>query len=842
MSIGLADAGGKGANLLRLRSAGFPVPDFVIVPTDEYRAFVAEYGLAATIEGALRSDPGRASEAIRAAFRQPVPSAQRDRLLALVRPLLDGRVAVRSSATAEDLPGASFAGQQDTFLDVVGEEAVLGAVVECWSSLWTERTISYRDRNRIDHDAVALAVVVQEMVPAEASGVLFTADPLTGRRDVTVVDAVAGLGERLVSGAVVPDHFEIDASGSVVRRAPAGATPVLGDLVLRELAALGRRIESAMGGPQDVEFTVVADRLQVVQSRPVTTLYPLPVPSPRDAVWASVGAFQGMLEPITPLGRDVLQAAIGGAPPVFAAPALDHRDNHYLAAAGERLWVRIDPVLRTRIAGRLPGPIKGVDPNAAAVVAQLVESGEYRPRRANTLGLVRYLLPFVVRLLPGVLRGLRRPAAARRHVNERGRWLIDGLERRARDADGRGTPELRLAARVRAVHWFAEHAFTTMLPAFGPIMGPGIGMILVLRHLAARTGLPDADALALTGLRSLPGNVTTEMDLALWDVAKRIRANAEAREALGDPEASAARFAAGELPAVAQQGLRDFLDRYGMRGVAEIDLGVPRWRERPEEVIRTLAAYLTLEPGQAPDVLHEQGEREARAALRRLERASSPPAGRLIRFLGSRVRGLFGARETPKFVLVQCLGFLREALLRTGEDLVERGRLERAEDVFLLHLEELRDAFTLQGLAERVDERRSLRALEERRSRVPVIMVGDGRTFYDAGVPGDGDLAGLGVSPGIVEGRARVVEHPGSSALEPGEILVCRGTDPAWTPLFLTAAGLVTEVGGLMTHGSVVAREYGLPAVVGVANATEALAPGQRIRIDGTTGAITFLD
>lgn len=332
------------------------------------------------------------------------------------------------------------------------------------------------------------------------------------------------------------------------------------------------------------------------------------------------------------------------------------------------------------------------------------------------------------------------------------------------------------------------------------------------------------------------------MDLALWDVARRIRADAAAREAFVDPQAAAARFEAGGLPAVAQDGLRDFLARYGMRGVAEIDLGVPRWRERPEEVIRTLVAYLALEPGQAPDVLHEHGRRDAENALRRLERASSPPAGRLIRFLGSRIRGLFGARETPKFVLVQCLGLLREGLLRTGEDLVEAGTFERADDVFFLQLEELRDAFLRPDLREVVAQRRGQRAVEERRPRVPVVMVGDGRTFYDAGAPGEGDLSGLGVSPGIVEGRARVVEHPGTSVLQPGEILLCRGTDPAWTPLFLTAVGLVTEVGGLMTHGSVVAREYGLPAVVGVPNATEVLAPGPRIRLDGTTGAITFLD
>ena len=278
-----------------------------------------------------------------------------------------------------------------------------------------------------------------------------------------------------------------------------------------------------------------------------------------------------------------------------------------------------------------------------------------------------------------------------------------------------------------------------------------------------------------------------------------------------------------------------------MRGVAEIDLGTPRWREGPEGLFRTLASYLTIDPDRAPDVTYAAGRREAEEAIERIAAASTPAKARQVRFIGSRIRAMFGARETPKFTLVRALGMIRLALQASGRDLVAAGVLDDPDDVFFLRVEELHGAFGRRDLRPLVAERRAIRAREQRRTRIPIVLVGDGRTFFDAGIATDADLAGLGVSPGVVEGRARVVDDPRSSELQPGEIMVCRGTDPAWTPLFLTASGLVTEVGGLMTHGSVVAREYGLPAVVGVGGATEILRDGRRIRLDGTSGTITFL-
>lgn len=862
MSAALGDVGGKAANLIKLAGGGFPVPAFVVLGTEEYQAFVAEHDLGPVIADALaRPDPARASEIIRDAFRRPMSDDQRHRITEALRPVSDRPVAVRSSATAEDLPEASFAGQQDTFLDVRGLDAILPAVVECWSSLWTERAITYRAHNDMDGgvhkdvhgdvhgDAVALAVVVQEMVDADASGVLFTADPLTGHRGRTSIDAVLGLGEKLVSGQVTPDHFLIDtATGDVLDRSVQQAEPTLTDAQLRALTALGRRVADFYGSPQDIEWTRVGDALSLVQSRPITSLYPLPAGARQDDLWFSFGAFQGMLQPITPLGLDTIQCLAAGAATLFGVQ-LDYRSNRYLQPAGQRLWIRLDDVLRHPLGHRaLPRILRGVDPNAASLVRRLAEDPAYAARPARTLrtaapALVGALGPLLPRLAGTVWTPERLRLKLDRDVDR----LLEALHERLDAAGAIARPELRLAARLRAFDWIAAEAFRTLLPDFFPIMGPSILMTQRLRELASQTGLPDADALALRVLRSLPGNVTTEMDLALWAVARSLREDPASTQALTarSPEELAAGYLAGTLPPVVQLEVRRFMDRYGMRGVAEIDLGAPRWREQPEAVFRTLASYLDLDAERAPDALYEAGRRDAEEATQALVRAFGRRRAKAaqVGFLSSHIRALFGARETPKFTLIRAFGLLREALLASGADLVDAGVLDAPGDVFFLRLDELRGAFTLPGLGDLVTERRAAQAQQGRRTRVPVLLVGDGRTFYDGGVSAAGaDLAGMGVSPGVAEGAVRVVDDPRTSELRTGEILVCRGTDPAWTPLFLTAAGLVTEVGGLMTHGSVVAREYGLPAVVGVSDATHLLRTGRRIRIDGGSGAITFLD
>ncbi|HQA31029.1 MAG TPA: PEP/pyruvate-binding domain-containing protein [Propioniciclava tarda] len=841
--MSIESLGGKGANLITLRDAGFPVPPFVILGTDEYRAFVAQHHLDAVIAEAVRTcEPREASELIRAAFRRPIDADQRRRIAATVADLADRPVAVRSSATAEDLPEASFAGQQDTFLDVRGLDAICDATVECWSSLWTERAITYRARNDVPAGSVALAVVVQELVDADASGVLFTADPLTGRRDRTVVDAVFGLGEKLVSGQVTPDHFEVDADGSTIERTVQGDHSTLSDAQLASLVALGRRVADHYGSPQDIEWTRVGGTINLVQSRAITSLYPLPA-GPDEALWFSFGAFQGMLEPITPLGQDALRLMLTGAASLFGA-TLDYRTIPFLVPAGERLWIRVDRMLRNGIGHRvLPAIAHGLDPNAAAIVKRFADDPAYAPIKGTSPRAAATLARTLAPVLPRLRHTLFAPTNARLRLERDVDAYLADLRVRLDAAANVTLPHLRLAARLRTLESAAPGAFRVLLPDFFPIMGPSVGMMQRLRTLASEAGLPDADAAAFTVLRSLPGNVTAEMDLELWATSRAIAADPAARAAVSTYDAAdlAADYLAGTLAPAAQQAVASFLDRYGMRGVAEIDLGTPRWREGPEGLFRTLASYLTIDPDRAPDVTYAAGRREAEEAIERIAAASTPAKARQVRFIGSRIRAMFGARETPKFTLVRVLGMIRLALQASGRDLVAAGVLDDPDDVFLLRVEELHGAFGRRDLRPLVAERRAIRAREQRRTRIPIVLVGDGRTFYDAGIATDADLAGLGVSPGVVEGRARVVDDPRTSELQPGEIMVCRGTDPAWTPLFLTASGLVTEVGGLMTHGSVVAREYGLPAVVGVGGATEILRDGRRIRLDGTSGTITFL-
>lgn len=910
--------GGKAINLVRLRDAGFPVPPFVVIDTSEYHQFVTDHQLAPVIDAALRRSPAQASATIRDAFRHPIRGEQKKRILALVEDLVaSGPVAVRSSATAEDLPDASFAGQQDSFLDVDGTYAVLDAVVECWSSLWTERAIVYRaaipggeTRPRADarawgpstssghggassghggtssrnkgtnsrhggtnsrhgrassrnkgtnsqnegttsgHDSgaepveaqddeLAIAVVVQKMVPAEVAGVMFTADPVTGHRHITVIDAVPGLGEQLVSGAVVPDHFELDETGTVVRRSTRDDTPVLDAAQLCELMDLGRRIQDHFGRPQDVEFACAGGVLQVVQTRPITTLHPLPEPAPRQGVWFSFGAFQGMLQPITPLGQDLIRAAFGGAAQLFGREAIGI--PAFIAPAGQRLWIRIDGILRTPVGRRAGVLLRNIDRNVGDVVQQLAAESARRPSFRRIRGMVRTIAPFAAKVVPGALAGLFRPRRTREKVQATGDLLVDEVVSRLADASRLTTPRTRLAARLDAMDWMGANAMPRLLPRMAPIMMLGVGMTVGLRRLAARTGLPDADQLALSVLRSLPGNVTVEMDLALWEVARTIRQDPESWRVLAhdQPDHLARRYLEGGLPDVAQSRIARFLEHYGTRAVAEIDVGVARWSEEPEPVLRTIISYLGLGDEDTPTAIHERGRHEAREAVETMARHSGPRAP-LVRFAASRLRGFFGGRETAKFTLVRCIAAVRSALLASGADLMRADKLARADDVFFLQRTELAEAFALDHLVPLVARRRDTHRREQRRSRIPVVLAGDGRAFH-GGSTSAGNMVGMGVSPGVVEGRARVVDDPGTSELQPGEILVCRGTDPAWTPLFLTAAGLVTEVGGLMTHGSVVAREYGMPAVVGVPDATALLRDGQLIRIDGSSGAITFV-
>ncbi|MFI6453138.1 PEP/pyruvate-binding domain-containing protein [Streptosporangium amethystogenes] len=894
--------GGKAANLGVLTTAGLPVPPGLCVTTEAYRR-VTERTALKDLLTALATTPAEdvvtlnalAAKARETVLAAPVP----DDIADAARSGANGPVAVRSSATAEDLPHASFAGQQDTYLNVIGADAVLDAVRRCWASLWTDRAVAYRAANGIDHGAVRLAVVIQEMVQSEVAGVMFTANPVTGRRREAVIDASPGLGEAVVSGAVNPDHFVLDTAtgriterrlgdkqvavrslaGGGVEHVETPADPVeracVTDAQLGALAELGDRVERHYGTPQDIEWAVdAAGVLWLTQARPITTLYPIPhhaepsaspaggapaveVPSggpgPGDTrIYFCFSLAQGLHRPITPMGISAFRLLSSSVFEMLGMPVADRPAGAPpVAEAGGRLFFDVTGLIRSRV-GRVvfPKVLDVMEARSARVLRGLFDD----PRFGVTQPSLRPPLRRAVRIAARFhiprrfVRALRDPASAHRDVKLL-RERLRGWLPAPRDA----TP----AERLDHVERMLGGQIFPLLPTIAPAMAAGFAMLgLAALVLGDRARPGELE----TVLRGLPHNVTTEMDLALWRLATRIREDGEAASLLlGTPAAELAeRFHAGTLPGVLGDGLADFLSGYGVRAVAEIDLGLPRWSEEPTHILGVLANYLRLEdPALAPDALFARGATEATVMIRTLSGRAGGLRGRLVRFALGRTRALAGLREMPKYVAVTALAAMRAELLAVGAELASRGLLSRADDVFFLTFREARaalgappspeaaghpsDVAARPALADLVARRRAEAARESRRRHVPRVLLSDGTEPEATAVraPVDGALTGTPASAGTVTGAARVVLDPVGAHLEPGEILVCPSTDPGWTPLFLTAGGLVMEMGGANSHGAVVAREYGIPAVVGVSGATEHIVTGQEITVDGASGVVT---
>ena len=820
----IAVAGGKGANLGELIRAGFPVPDGFVITTEAYDA-------AARAAAVDANDPAGARLRLVAA---PIPTGVANAVRDAYR-ALGGRVAVRSSATAEDLPEASFAGQQDTILDVEGEDALVDAVRRCWASLWNERAVAYRATAEVDERALRLAVVVQRMVAATIAGVLFTADPITGRRRRAAIDAVRGLGEQLVSGAVNPDHYLLDTStGAVLERRGS----IVDDARLRELATMGARIEARFGKPQDIEWAMDERKLWIVQSRDITTLYPLPASAPdpdRDLrVYLSANVAQGVLQPLTPMGLQtfrLMSAALAGA--VGRRVADPAAGVPVIADSGMRLWIDFTGLVRSAATREIPVRVLSVmEARSSGIFARLLDDPRLAPRGGSRIRSLVSGLRAVLRTgaPPVVVRALLRPDATRDRLLR----AVDAIV--GRDAGPLDTPAERLDA--------FERLFLTWPPRMFPRLVAMVAAGFLSYNLAGRIlrGVATDDELRIV-LRGLPFNPTTEMDLELWAIACRTRADAASRAALAGraPEELSADFRQGALPAVLQGELATFLERYGHRAIAEIDLGLPRWSEDPAHLLGAIANYQRLDSeALAPDAQFARGAREAEAMIATLLSRVHGPRRVLARAFLRRVRALAGVREAPKFHVIRVFARGRAILGPIGESLAGAGRLAAADDIWFLTLPEARRSVAGEDLRGVVAARRAEYRREMRRRHVPRVLLSDGTDAEAAyaAPAADGAIRGAPASPGIARGVAHVLRSPAGARLEPGEVLVAPATDPGWTPLFLTASALVMEMGGMMSHGAVVAREYGIPAVVGVPNATERIATGERIVVDGSAGTV----
>jgi phosphoenolpyruvate synthase/pyruvate phosphate dikinase len=864
-SRSLALVGGKGANLGELASIPrIAVPEGFCVTTAAYEQLVAAGPGFLQLLGRLgRLDPndhdrlGQAAADLRALIAGTViPDGLRDQIarrLAQFDP--SDTFTVRSSATAEDLPSASFAGQQDTYLNVAGVDAVLDGIRRCWASLFTDRAIRYRISHGVDHAGVRLAVVVQRMVDPDAAGIMFTADPVTSNRRVVSINAGFGLGEGLVSGLVEPDTYtvrdqtitsrRIGTQAFAVRQRPGGGTrreqlypgrqtrQVLTDAQILRMAALGRRIERHFGCPQDIEWCLVGSEIFVVQSRPVTTLYPVPEGDGRMRVYLSYGHRQMMTDAFKPLGTSffALLDQWLGRPAMAVAGSRFYKDiSHELASPlARRIMLSSLGLVDTLMQSALQNVLKRPDlvralPRGRTSVMSFGRGGVV-PMATQFLALRRRNDPDVVPQL--IAANEQSVARLRRDIAGRsGDDLFTFIEK-----DHRELTDLMFEPRSVAAAYL------------------GIATARWLdKHLEAWLGEKNtADALA----QAAPHNVVAEMGLDLLDVADVVREHPAVRDYLQHPSQSSflSDLAGLEGGSEVAANLRVYLNRYGMHCSGDIDITRTRWSEDPTALAPMLLANATNFPPGAHQARIRQGrlqaERTAADLLARLrsQRGGARKARQVERQIGV-LRNFIGYREYSKHALLQRYAIYKEALLGEAQRLLDDGLVADRDDVFFLSLAEFRSAVRTHQVDLDLVSRRRAAFQTDATLNPPRVITSEGEVFdgtYDTAHRPPGALAGSPVSAGVVEGRARIVRDLERTRIDQGDVLVTGFIDPSWPPLLVTAAAVVMEIGGSMTHGAVIAREYGLPAVAGVANATSRIRDGQQIRVNGSEGYVELL-
>lgn len=845
----LAIGGGKGANLGELsRIEGIQVPEGFCVTTDVYREIVESSkafsslvdqldSLTANDRKGIIETSGRLRKAIE---EVTIPKHIDNEISRYLDKFGKGDAyAVRSSATAEDLPTASFAGQQDTYLNIIGKDSILSHVRKCLASLFTDRAVTYRIQNGFDQRKVQLAVVVQKMVLPDASGIMFTADPVSSNRKILSIDAGFGLGEALVSGLVSADIYKVR-EGRIVGKTVStkkiaiyalgdGGTKeeeiepawqnrqTLSDEQILELERIGRKIEEHFGQPQDIEWCLADDEFYVVQSRPITTLYPIPeVNDKENHVYLSVGHQQMMTDAMKPLGLTLHKI-------VTAAP---------MYIAGGRLFVDVTPMLASPARLMVVERLRKFDPLIGEALQSILDRGDFIKLSPDE-NKPAFMQPQpAIENDPGIAAGLIGKSEA----------SLELLKKTIHSKSGTDLFDFILEDLEVMKKLIANPQSMALI--FGT-MDAAAWINEKMKEWLGETNA--ADTLA----QSAPNNVTSEMGLALLDVADVIRPYPKVIEYLHD--ANEDRFydelVKLEGGVVCKTAIEDYLNKYGMRCVGEIDLTRTRWSERPTTLVPLILSNIrNFEPGASKRKFEQGLEEASKKEKQLLERVSQLPdseekVAETKRMIGL-IRTFSGYREYPKYSLINRYFVYKQALLKEAEGLVGHNVLREKEDAYYLGFDEFREVVRTHQLDYHIIGQRKEAYKLHQKLRPPRVMTSDGEIitaeYKRENLPA-GAIVGLPVSAGLIEGRARVILTMEEADLEDGDILVTRFTDPSWTPLFVSIKGLVTEVGGLTTHGAVIAREYGLPAVVGVENATDLIKDGQRIRLHGTEGYIEVL-
>ncbi|MED4073969.1 phosphoenolpyruvate synthase [Priestia endophytica] len=852
--------GGKGLNLGKLaKIQGIQVPEGFCVTTEAYQkaleqneAFHELLAQLTLLKVEDRNQIGEISRKIRKIIMEvEIPS---DVVKAVAHYLSqfgdEHAYAVRSSATAEDLPHASFAGQQDTYLNIIGKEAILRHISKCWASLFTDRAVIYRMQNGFDHNQVYLAVIIQRMVFPQASGILFTADPITSNRKLLSIDASFGLGEALVSGLVSADCYKVQEGEIVDKRIATKKlaiygrkeggtetqqidpdqqkTQTLAEQQILQLARIGRQIEAYFGCPQDIEWCLVDDTFYIVQSRPITTLYPIPEANDQENhIYVSVGHQQMMTDPMKPLGLSFF---------LLTTPAP-------MRKAGGRLFVDVTHMLASLDSRKMLLNSMGQhDPLMKDALITIIERGDF------------------IKSLPN---DKQEQSSGKRNKS------VSSPDSRAQIENDPTIVSDLIKSSQRSIEELKQNIQTKLGSDLFDFILEDIQILkkILFNPQSSAVFMAAIDAsswinekmkewlgeknVADTLSQSVPNNITSEMGLALLDVADVIRPYPEVMDYLQNVKDDnfldeLVKIDGGQET---QDAIIAYLNKYGMRCAGEIDITKTRWSEKPITLVPMILSNIK---NFEPNASYRKFEQGRRVALKKeqelLDRLKQLPDGehkaKETKRMIDLIRNFIGYREYPKYGMVNRYFVYKQALLKEAEQLVQTNVIHEKEDIYYLTFEELHEVVRTNKLDyEIISKRKDEYKLYEKLTP-PRVITSDGESivgkYKRENLPAEA-VVGLPVSSGVIEGRARVILNMGDANLEDGDILVTTFTDPSWTPLFVSIKGLVTEVGGLMTHGAVIAREYGLPAVVGVENATKLIKDGQRIRVNGTDGYIEIL-
>lgn len=854
--------GGKGLNLGELsKIEGILVPEGFCITTEAYKKAVEceELNMLLDKLSSLQARDREKIEEISGKIRKAIEEKEiseeikSDIINCLYKFGEKDAYAVRSSATAEDLPLASFAGQQDTYLNVIGIDSILHYIKKCWASLFTDRAVIYRIQNGFDHHKVYLSVVIQKMIFPEVSGIMFTADPVTFNRKVLSIDASYGLGEALVSGLVNADNYKVR-DGKIIHKKISikklaisplnqGGTEerkielekqnvqTLSDEQILHLEEIGRNIEYYFGHPQDIEWCLFDGMFYIVQSRPITTLYPIPEEEDsNNRVYVSLGHLQMMTEDIKPLGMSFCQM-------------LSFWFGQNLKPAGGRLFIDGTYDLSSPIGRKvLISSAGNADILMKNALVNLMKNKDFINKLPKGKGTINAGTGALAWIIPAIKVYRKNDVKDIKDIITYNEKLIVDMEQKIKTLSGEKLFEfiLKDTNDLKDVLTGPENM---KMMVVGGFVSSWINK-KIEKWLGEKGA---ADMLS----KSVENNVTTEMGFALLEIADVSRQYPEVIEYLNNASDETffddlSKLEGGKTVGTAME---KFLERYGMRCPGEIDITKTRWSEKPTAIIPMILSNIkSVEETTSVDKF-EQGRLEALAKKQELlGRIEQLPGGKSkvkkTKKMISVLRNVIGFREYPKYSFIKRFQIYKNALIKEANALLQKGLINDIEDIYYLYFDELRDVVKTQKIDYNLIAKRKEAYKTYEKLTPPRVLTSEGEVIsgeYNTENIPEGAFVGVPVSAGIIEGTARVVLKLEDASIEEGDILITSFTDPSWTPLFVSIKGLVTEVGGLMTHGAVVTREYGIPAVVGVENATKLIKDGQRIRVNGTEGYIEIL-